>query len=90
MKATFVTKLEEESPDYSIKEEQFSIKTLVIAFKEAEEHWLAKIRNSFDYESLKEEGFIDNQLGTNLKGYISIEDLIRFLNFELKTFYSTR
>jgi hypothetical protein len=36
MKATFFTQLDEQLPEYEIKEDQFSIKTLVIAFKEAE------------------------------------------------------
>ena len=52
MKATFITKLEEEIPEDSSNYDHFSVKTLVLAFKESEEHWMTKVRNNFDYSSL--------------------------------------
>lgn len=44
----------------------------------------------FDRESLEVAGFRNSKIDATQKGYLSIEDLVRFLNVEMDVHYRTR
>lgn len=66
------------------------MKYLVETFLKAEEHWSSEICNSFDYKLLKKQGFLEENIAWNKKDYISLEDLTRYANLELKSFFHNR
>jgi hypothetical protein len=48
------------------------------------------VSRKFDVRKLKEEGFKNELLDLELKGYLQIEDLVRYLNIETGKFYRNR
>jgi hypothetical protein len=44
----------------------------------------------FDKVALKAEGFVHEKLDLEKKGFINLEDFVRFLNFESGNFYRNR
>ena len=53
-------------------------------------HWNDKISNKFSKDHLESEGFSVSKLDLDRKGYILVEDLVRFLNIESGTFLRNR
>ena len=52
--------------------------------------WEEKIVKQFSIAALKAEGLNLEKFDLEKKGYINVEDLVRFLNFESGNFYRNR
>lgn len=70
----------ENNPFYSIREGDSSIEEVVSAYLKSYKHWTNFIHKKFDRRKLGEKKFCLSSLDLDKKGYIMLEDLVRFMN----------
>ena len=63
---------------------------MVHLFLDSEEHWFSQIARQYSSVSLEFDGFEEHKLDLSGKGYITISDLIRFINTEMDVQFRSR
>lgn len=90
MKSTFKVTDEENNPFFTVREINGTVETLVDCFVQSEQHWNSELLHSLARSDLESEDFASECLDLEKKGYIVLEDIVRFLNMETGTFYRNR
>jgi hypothetical protein len=80
----------ENNPFFSVTDNKCDCKSLVSSYLLARTHWNEKISRQFSAEQLSREGFSCARVDFDGKGYIQVEDLVRFLNVESGSFLRNR
>lgn len=80
----------ENNPFFSVTDNKCDCKSLVSSYLLARTHWNEKISRQFSAEQLGREGFSCGRVDFDGKGYIQVEDLVRFLNVESGSFLRNR
>jgi hypothetical protein len=80
----------ENNPFFSVQGFQGSYSSLAQAYCSAHQHWRTSIQRKFDRNALLSEGFTSQKIDLERKGFIELEDLVRFLNIESGTFFRNR
>lgn len=80
---------EEYNPFYTCRGEG-TYKDVATAYIEAKRHWEREIVEKFDQHLLTQEGFTEQAVDLDKKGYLSVEDLVRLLNLEADSFVRNR
>jgi hypothetical protein len=66
------------------------VKHLVAAFRETEEHWAACFLHKYVEGKLVKGGFTEENIDISKRGFIAIEDLVRYINYEMDSFFRNR
>lgn len=90
MKQMFTISSEEENPFYTPRQEDFNISHLVTAFRETEEHWATRFMHAYGEHKLIKGGFTEENIDISKRGFIAIEDLVRYINYEMDSFFRNR
>lgn len=66
------------------------IETAAKSFANSEKHWTKSIYRKFSRAALLDDDFRSDKLDLDKKGYLVLEDFVRFLNMETGTFFRNR
>lgn len=86
----FTNSLEEHNPFFTMKNYHESLSTVVEKYLASENFWQQSLRRKFNADLLKKERFEQDRLDLERKGFLTVEDFVRFLNIETGTFYRNR
>ena len=81
---------EEQNSFYRPQPKDYSYSQLVQAYIEAEMNWRKSILHNYEFIKHHETNFREENVDLRRRGYISPEDLLRFFNAELDTFYRNK
>ena len=86
----FSNSLEEHNPFYSSRNFSETASSAVEKYLRAQQYWKTHFLHQFDVRQMREEHFEEGKLDLEKKGYLTVEDFVRFLNIETGTFYRNR
>lgn len=81
---------QESDPFYSARGGQGELNQLLQAYLKAESFWKQHVSGAFSRNDLFKDEFSEESLDMEKKGYIVLEDIVRFLNMETGTFFRNR
>ena len=64
--------------------------TLISKQRQAEQHWNKEILHRFSTEDFQSINFTNRELDIENKGFVKVEDLVRFFNMRANIFYRSR
>lgn len=86
----FEVQEKEDNPFFSVSAQDYDIEDVATSYVESEKYWKKNICKKFNRRALEEEDLNNLTLDLDRKGYIVLEDLVRFLNMETGTFFRNR
>jgi hypothetical protein len=86
----FAVHEKEDNPFFSVSSHDYNLETAAAAYARSEKHWRRNILRKFNRRALEEEELNSHSLDLDKKGYLVLEDLVRFLNMETGTFFRNR
>ncbi len=80
----------EDNPFFSVTSQNFDIEEVARSYIECEKNWKKNLYRKFNKNALEHEDFNSLSIDLDKKGYIVLEDLVRWLNMETGTFFRNR
>jgi hypothetical protein len=81
---------EEDNPFYELKRSEETFSHLVEQWMKAEDNWRESIVGKFEVGQIDVERLVSERMDLGKKGFLVLEDVVRFMNLETGTFFRNR
>lgn len=80
----------EDNPFFSVSSQGYDIEEVARSYIASEKNWRKSLSKKFNKSAMEKEDFSGLSIDLDKKGYMVLEDLVRFLNMETGTFFRNR